>query len=201
MTLGSTLSVKVQLVASPLGVGSRVSSPRINYKDEEGGDIGTKPSPESVRNGREEGEGVRGVRMMLEVQGPGGRYRLGEVIHGEETTPASTPNGPEGGPAGSEDKEAAKVEEESESSQVEQAVSPVQPILRPGEFVELDVDAEMKELGLQVLICSVAWETDTGRRTFQRFFKFNVSTLTFLRFPSCCSRVRTIPASVDAEFD
>jgi hypothetical protein len=44
----------------------------------------------------------------------------------------------------------------------------------PGESVSLDVSAEMKEVGLQILICSVAWETLDGRRTFQRFFKFNV---------------------------
>jgi hypothetical protein len=41
--------------------------------------------------------------------------------------------------------------------------------------VGLDVDSEMKDVGLNILIISVAWETAEGRKTFQRFLKFNVS--------------------------
>ena len=92
-------------------------------------------------NTRADGGEVLGVKMMLEFQGPGGRYRLGEAIHGDES--ASVASGE-------------------------------LPALRKGGGVELEVEAEMKELGLHVLICSVAWETLDGRKTFQRFFKFNV---------------------------
>jgi hypothetical protein len=47
--------------------------------------------------------------------------------------------------------------------------------LQVGGEVALSVESEMKDVGLNVLICSVAWETPEGRRTFQRFLKFNVS--------------------------
>lgn len=80
---------------------------------------------------------VRGVKMMIEVQGPNGRYKLGEIVEGEG---------------------------EEADLQVDKEVG-------------LDVASEMKDVGLNVLICSVAWETDGGRKTFQRFLKFNVSLL------------------------
>lgn len=86
-----------------------------------------------------------GVRMMCEVQSPNGRYRLGEVIHGHKDC-------------------------EEPSEPLTDALSE----LAPGESVKLDVEGEMKELGLHVIIVSVAWETLDGRRTLQRFFKFNV---------------------------
>ena len=80
---------------------------------------------------------LAGVRMMAEVQGPSGRYRLGEAVHDD------TPEGSEG--------------------------------LKADEGVELRVESEMKELGGSMLVISVAWETPEGRRTFQRFMRFNVS--------------------------
>jgi hypothetical protein len=117
-------------------------------------------------------QGVKGVKMMLEVQGPGGRWRLGEIIHGEE--------GKVEGQDEQDGSESATVKEEKGDEEVDQEEGKEEEvkkvsILPPGEFVEMDVSAEMKELGLQVLICSVAWETESGRKTFQRFFKFNVS--------------------------
>lgn len=86
-----------------------------------------------------------GVRMMCEVQSPNGRYRLGEVVHGQKSPDEEVEGSPE-----------------------------VLPELGVGESVKLDVEGEMKELGLHVIIVSVAWETLDGRRTFQRFFKYNV---------------------------
>ncbi|WVQ82182.1 hypothetical protein IAT38_004310 [Cryptococcus sp. DSM 104549] len=97
---------------------------------------------------------VLGVKMMVEVQGPGGRYRLGEVIH--QNTKSAGADGEAGNGDGGEGEEL--------------------PELGYGESVGLEVEAEMKDLGLNVVICSVAWETLDGRRTFQRFFKFNVTT-------------------------
>lgn len=52
-----------------------------------------------------------------------------------------------------------------------------EPEMEVGGAVEMDVGSEMKDVGVNLLICSVAWETDSGRRTFQRFFKFEVSYL------------------------
>jgi hypothetical protein len=83
-------------------------------------------------------EPVPGVKMMIEVQGPNGRYRLGELAHDGVK---------EGDP---------------------------EPDLEVGGEVGLEVGSEMKDVGLNVLICSVAWETPGGRKTFQRFLKFNV---------------------------
>lgn len=58
------------------------------------------------------------------------------------------------------------------------ATEGVEPVTLPelaiGESVRLDVEGEVKDLGLGVVIVSVAWETDDGRRTMQRFFKYNV---------------------------
>jgi hypothetical protein len=103
-----------------------------------------------LRNTKQDGTGVTGVRMMCEVQSPAGRYRLGEAIHGQSNNPD--------GEGGGEKEEAGVI-----------------PDLESGKSLVLDVDSELKELGLHVLIVSVAWETVDGRRTFQRFFKFTVS--------------------------
>lgn len=89
--------------------------------------------------------------MMCEVQSPNGRYRLGEVVHGAE--------------------------EDEKGEIVEPATMPE---LAMGESVRLDVEGEVKDLGLGVIIVSVAWETDDGRRTMQRFFKYNVGMVGFL---------------------
>lgn len=96
---------------------------------------------------------VYGVKMMMEVQSPGGRMRLGEVVHGGAR--------PEG----------------MDPSQAETRAWNELPILAPGEGVELAGEHELAELGMHILICSVAWETESGRRTFQRFLKFNVSVI------------------------
>lgn len=82
--------------------------------------------------------------MMLEVQGPNGRYRLGEIVHTNDDDTKPTEEGQE-------------------------------PEMDVGGYVDMDVGGEMKDVGVNLLICSVAWETDGGRKTFQRFFKFNVS--------------------------
>lgn len=89
---------------------------------------------------------------MCEIQSPGGRFRLGEAIHGVN----------EG-------------EEEGPETGLKE--------LGLGESVKLDVEAEVKELGSAVVIVSAAWETEDGRRTLQRFFKYNVSEIGY------CSRL------------
>lgn len=92
---------------------------------------------------------VRGVKMMIEVQGPNGRYRLGEIVHDngqDDETPGEGGEQPKG-----------------------------EPEMEVGGGVDMDVGGEMKDVGVNLLICSVAWETEGGRKTFQRFFKFNVS--------------------------
>ena len=94
---------------------------------------------------------------MVEIQGPAGRYQLGEIIHRKPKRSEESPSG------------------EVQVHPVEQAENGELPALMGGEGVELEVESEMKEIGLHVLICSVAWETLDGRRTFQRFLKFNVS--------------------------
>ena len=99
------------------------------------------------------------MRMMVEIQGPAGRYQLGEIIHGETKDSEKTPG------------------EEVQERAVEGRENGELPALLGGEGVELKVESEMKEIGLHVLICSVAWETLDGRRTFQRFLKFNVGAL------------------------
>ncbi|OXC66030.1 hypothetical protein AYX13_05076 [Cryptococcus neoformans] len=95
--------------------------------------------------------GVHGVRMMVEVQSASGRARLGEAIHGQISDTSSE-----------------QPLQEGQESQL--------PELKFGEMVELGVESEMKDLGLGVVIVSVAWETLDGRKTFQRFFKFNIIT-------------------------
>jgi hypothetical protein len=94
-------------------------------------------------------EPVLGVKMMIEVQGPNGRYRLGELAKRQVSSSGMDVDGPDGG-----DKD-LELEVDGE--------------------VGLDVEGEMKDVGLNVLIVSVAWETAEGRKTFQRFLKFNVS--------------------------
>ena len=94
-------------------------------------------------------EPVLGVKMMIEVQGPNGRYRLGELAKRQVSSTGMDVDGPDGG-----DKD-LELEVDGE--------------------VGLDVESEMKDVGLNVLIVSVAWETMEGRKTFQRFLKFNVS--------------------------
>ncbi len=101
--------------------------------------------------------------MMLEVQSPNARTRLGEAVHGgraEGTDPATAENRPW---------------EEL-------------PRLKAGEGVDLDVEHDVVELGAHILIASVAWETEDGRRTFQRFLKFNVS----------CPTPSSIPVSLSS---
>lgn len=100
---------------------------------------------------------------MAEIQSPSSRYRLGEVVHGENEEGQVKSEGLDVG-----DEDVTLPEEEKLA------------MLGHGDAVELDVRTEMKEMGLHILICSVAWETVDGRRTFQRFFKFNVGILPFL---------------------
>jgi hypothetical protein len=94
-------------------------------------------------------EMVAGVKMMIEVQGPNGRYKLGELVNRHSGLILE-----DGGKDGS---------------------GSMEMDLQVGGEVALSVESEMKDVGLNVLICSVAWETPEGRRTFQRFLKFNVS--------------------------
>jgi hypothetical protein len=94
-------------------------------------------------------EPVIGVKMMIEVQGPNGRYRLGELSKRQISQSGMDVDGPEEG-----------------EGELELQVD--------GE-AGLDVESEMKDVGLNVLIVSVAWETMEGRKTFQRFLKINVS--------------------------
>ncbi|WVQ67873.1 uncharacterized protein L199_006078 [Kwoniella botswanensis] len=105
---------------------------------------------------------VLGVRMMLECQGPGGRFRLGEVIHSNDNDKSK--DGEQPSSATSENNPSAQEGQEHEELS----------ILRYGEKVNLKIDNEIKDLGVNVLIVSVAWETLEGRKTFQRFLKFNV---------------------------
>ncbi|WWC93980.1 hypothetical protein V866_000818 [Kwoniella sp. B9012] len=105
---------------------------------------------------------VLGVRMMLECQGPGGRFRLGEVIHSNDDD--NTKDGEQPSSSTSENIQGAQDGQEHEELS----------ILRYGEKVNLEIDNEIKDLGVNVLIVSVAWETLEGRKTFQRFLKFNV---------------------------
>lgn len=93
---------------------------------------------------------------MCEVQSPGGRFRLGEAIHG-----------------------LAEGEEEGIDTPLKE--------LAPGESVRLEVEGEVKDLGVGVVIVSAAWETPDGRRTLQRFFKYNVSRTAC---PHFCLRYR-----------
>ncbi|WVW83694.1 hypothetical protein I302_105715 [Kwoniella bestiolae CBS 10118] len=109
----------------------------------------------SLENTGSQRNDVLGVRMMVECQGGSGRYRLGEVIHSNDSISTE-------GTEGTEPKE-----------EVEEKVDKLS-VLKYGERVGLQIDNEIKDLGLNVLIVSVAWETLEGRKTFQRFLKFNV---------------------------
>jgi hypothetical protein len=102
---------------------------------------------------------------MCEIQGPGGRYRLGEVVHSDKRDIEDEAKAL--GEDGAEQEIAAR-------PSIDELAFGDMPRLAPGQTVDLDVQNEMKELGLQVLIVSVAWETEQGRRTFQRFYKFHV---------------------------
>ncbi|WVF71657.1 hypothetical protein IAT40_006465 [Kwoniella sp. CBS 6097] len=108
---------------------------------------------------------VLGVKMMVEVQGPSGRYRLGEVIHSDPNQPiedeGKTPKGDNDGV------ENSQTDESGEGKEL--------PALRFGDSVPIHVESEMKEIGMNVVIVSVAWETLEGRRTMQRFLKYNVN--------------------------
>ncbi|WVQ77228.1 hypothetical protein IAR50_006911 [Cryptococcus sp. DSM 104548] len=101
---------------------------------------------------------VLGVKMMLELQTPTTRTRLGEVIHGKSSLADS-----------------ALEEERNRVEPIKPGEEEI-PELAFGERVELGVESEVKDMGLGVLIVSVAWETLDGRKTFQRFFKFNAIT-------------------------
>lgn len=154
--------------------------------------------------GREKGWDVKGVRMMCEIQGPGGRYRLGEVIHGKKQSKQEVEKGngteeekekgkTEGEEAVSDEEVEKTLDTEGEQDETEPSPPPKEPSyeelpnLKAGEAIALEVKNEMKELGSQIIICSVAWETNEGRRTFQRFYKFNVS-LSLLHLQGCESR-------------
>lgn len=131
-------------------------SPTSNYQPPYGqASLGEKLTA-SVRLHNTSNAPVYGVKMMMEVQSPSGRVRLGEVVHGGER--------PEG----------------MDPSQAETRAWNELPQLAPGEGVELKGEHELAELGLHILICSVAWETEGGRRTFQRFLKFTVSAVVSL---------------------
>lgn len=120
--------------------------------------------------------------MMCEIQGPGGRYRLGEVVHKDSKTASeATGDAAEGDEVIRQTRSNNETDSKARPSIDEMAFADM-PRLAAGGAVELDVQNEMKELGLQVLIVSVAWETEAGRRTFQRFFKFHVRI-----FPSPCA--------------
>ncbi|OCF40346.1 hypothetical protein I317_05848 [Kwoniella heveanensis CBS 569] len=109
---------------------------------------------------------VLGVKMMVEVQGPSGRYRLGEVIHSSRPVIDASVT---------KDEEA---EGEQENEQLHGDASPAgeeRPALSFGDSVVIQVESEMKDLGMNVIIISVAWETLDGRRTMQRFLKLNVN--------------------------
>ncbi|KAL7421536.1 hypothetical protein Q5752_003305 [Cryptotrichosporon argae] len=95
---------------------------------------------------------VAGVKTMLELQSPGARTRLTEVIHGQSARDEGT------------------APDEQETRAFDNL-----PRLEPGEGIDVLGEGEVKELGTWIGICSVAWETRDGRKTFQRFFKFNVT--------------------------
>jgi hypothetical protein len=106
-----------------------------------------------VRLRNTSGAPVRGVKMMVEVQCASGRFRLGEMIHG-----------------------AAAREDGTDPSQAESRTWDAIPQLMSDEVLELAGSHDIAELKDHILICSVAWETPDGRRTFQRFVKFMVSS-------------------------
>ncbi|WWC70404.1 uncharacterized protein I206_104354 [Kwoniella pini CBS 10737] len=110
---------------------------------------------------------ILGVKMMIECQGSNGRFRLGEIIHQNEKSNHEFEN-----PFIEEDKQEINLskEEEIKEDKIENL-----SILKFGEKVNIKIENEIKDLGLNILIISVAWETLEGRKTFQRFLKFNVN--------------------------
>lgn len=125
-------------------------SPTSNYPAPYGAALLGEHLSASFRLSNATNADVKGVKMMLEVQSPAARVRLGEIVHG-----GPRPDGAE--PATAE----ARPWEEL-------------PSLLPGDGMDIDIAHDVAELGQHILICSVAWETPEGRRTFQRFLKFNV---------------------------
>ncbi|WRT66166.1 uncharacterized protein IL334_003119 [Kwoniella shivajii] len=126
----------------------------------------------SLQNDSPTRNDVLGVKMMIELQGPSGRYRLGEVIH------SSTSSKPQGGSRESDpDVNGPKTDERKQDLEAESESGPESelPALKYGEQVDIHIENEIKDLGLNVIIISVAWETLEGRKTFQRFLKFNVN--------------------------
>ncbi|RXK38508.1 hypothetical protein M231_04274 [Tremella mesenterica] len=106
-----------------------------------------------LRNSHVQKHDVLGVRMMVEIQSPSIKTRLGEIIHQTSS------------PADKSDSENVTESEEGTGFSV----------LRYDEAVILDSGCELKELGNHMIICSVAWETLDGRKTFQRFYRFTVN--------------------------
>ncbi|WVQ99239.1 hypothetical protein IAU59_006371 [Kwoniella sp. CBS 9459] len=109
---------------------------------------------------------VLGVKMMVEVQGPSGRYRLGEVIHSNKVDTNDTAEAKD---------EITKVDQPQADDDAPQLEGEELPSLKFGDNVTIQMESEMKDLGMNVVIVSVAWETLEGRRTMQRFLKFNVN--------------------------
>lgn len=126
-------------------------SPTSNYPAPFGSALLGERLTASVRLANISDADVRGVKMMLEVQSPAARTRLGEVVHG--------------GPR----------PDDAEPASADARPWDELPCLAAGESLEIDVEHPITELGQHILICSVAWETTEGRRTFQRFLKFNAN--------------------------
>ena len=102
---------------------------------------------------------------------------MGEVVHGEEDEREGGPEPPTQEQAGQGEESGDKpAMEGKEVEQVKETVPTSLSEMKSGENVRLDVSTEIKEMGMHILICSVAWETPDGRRTFQRFLRFNVSS-------------------------
>ncbi|WWC61668.1 uncharacterized protein I303_104253 [Kwoniella dejecticola CBS 10117] len=138
----------------------------------------------SLENTSDARNDVLGVKMMVECQGPAGRFRLGEVIHRDS---ASKPE------SKSKSISSSKMEDEKESEspfiedkdqdqeqdidadEADDSQGETLPVLKHGEKVNIQIENEIKDLGMNILIVSVAWETLEGRKTFQRFLKFNVN--------------------------
>ncbi|WWC89524.1 uncharacterized protein L201_004448 [Kwoniella dendrophila CBS 6074] len=122
----------------------------------------------SLENTNQSKNDILGVKMMIETQGPGGRFRLGEVVHQN--------NKPENNNIDDDDTKIQKQSEVDDDNDIENEQNENKlPILKYGEKVDIKLENEIKDLGLNVLIVSIAWETLEGRKTFQRFLKFHVN--------------------------